>query len=351
MTADFDVIVVGGGPAGSSCATFCAMAGLRTLIVERNFFPREKVCGDCVNPGCWPVLDRLGVSEMVLAATHSKLAEVEFIGLRGRSVRLPLDGSKRGEIAIKRSIFDEILLKRAIICGSEVAQGEPVTAVESGWKVRVGKKEFTGRNLVGADGRNSTVARLLGLAPAAARDRVALQAHLAEPANFQERVTLRLLPQGYCGVASIGAGLVNVCLVSSPRKMAAVKNWADDEFHTSTDEPWRTMAPLARRPIYSSRRNLFFIGDAARVVEPFTGEGIYYAMASGEIAARHILHGSPVEDFAREHAALYRNRLWINQLAKAAVLHPILGTLALDIARFRPSLLRFLTGKVLGGSS
>jgi flavin-dependent dehydrogenase len=58
----FDVAIVGAGPAGATCAAHCAAAGLRTLLLERALFPREKVCGDCLNPACWPLLDRLHLS-------------------------------------------------------------------------------------------------------------------------------------------------------------------------------------------------------------------------------------------------------------------------------------------------
>src|SRR5205814_8449208 len=80
----FDVAIVGGGPAGSSCAAFCALAGLRTLVLEREKFPREKVCGDCLNPSCWLVLDRLNLSQQIRALPHAKLACVEFIAVGGR---------------------------------------------------------------------------------------------------------------------------------------------------------------------------------------------------------------------------------------------------------------------------
>src|SRR5438876_185223 len=55
----FDVAIVGGGPAGSNCAAFCAMAGLQSLVLDREKFPREKVCGDCLNPSCWSILERM----------------------------------------------------------------------------------------------------------------------------------------------------------------------------------------------------------------------------------------------------------------------------------------------------
>src|SRR5436305_14773441 len=82
----FDVAIVGGGPAGSSCAAFCARGGLRTLVLEREKFPREKVCGDCLNPSCWPVLQRLSLAQRVRALPHSKLDSVEFIAIGGRNV-------------------------------------------------------------------------------------------------------------------------------------------------------------------------------------------------------------------------------------------------------------------------
>ena len=60
----FDVAVVGGGPAGSTCSAMCARAGLRTLLLEREKFPREKVCGDCLNPACWSALDGSALMNM-----------------------------------------------------------------------------------------------------------------------------------------------------------------------------------------------------------------------------------------------------------------------------------------------
>src|SRR5256885_16259677 len=79
----FDVAIVGSGPAGASCAAFCANAGLRTLVLERELFPREKVCGDCLNPACWPILRRLQLAERVRTLPHGVLDRVEFIGIGG----------------------------------------------------------------------------------------------------------------------------------------------------------------------------------------------------------------------------------------------------------------------------
>src|ERR671937_3071654 len=108
-----DVAIVGGGPAGASCAAFCAAAGLRTLVLERERFPREKVCGDCINPACWPVLERLQLTQRLRSLPHARLQSVEFIGISGDTVSVDLPSGESSEIAIKRSLFDNLLLTRA----------------------------------------------------------------------------------------------------------------------------------------------------------------------------------------------------------------------------------------------
>src|SRR6201991_3488005 len=105
----FDIAIVGGGPAGSSCAAFCAMAGLQSLVLDREKFPREKVCGDCLNPSCWPLLERLELAEQVRNLPHSKLLSVAFIPINGREVIVDLPSGSDCEISVKRSLFDDLL--------------------------------------------------------------------------------------------------------------------------------------------------------------------------------------------------------------------------------------------------
>ena len=334
-----NVAIVGAGPAGATCAALCAEAGLSTLVLERGVFPREKVCGDCLNPACWPILDRLQLRERVFSLPHSRIEEVEFIGTNGRSMRHDICG----EIAIKRSAFDHLLLTRARELGADVREGATVTALEKGWAIQTNAGAFQARTLVAADGRNSTVARLLGLLPPSGRDRIGVQTHFGAPRDFGERVVMRFLPHGYCGLASVGDGQLNLCLVSTASHIGELKSWAVSEFALPPEQDWRTITPLARAAVPAMHANLLLVGDAARVVEPFTGEGIYYALASGELAARHIISGN-LDGYSKAHAQLYRGRLWINALAKQAVLHPRLATLALHF----PSALRMLTSKVVG---
>ena len=97
-----------------------------------------------------------------------------------------------------------------------------------------------------------------------------------------------------------------------------------------------------------------YIGDAARVVEPFTGEGILYALRTGVLAAKAIRQATanssePSPIFSGWHARIYRNRLWVNQLARLAVLHPRISSTLLELLRFYPAPLKYLTSKIVAG--
>jgi menaquinone-9 beta-reductase len=354
----FDVAIVGGGPAGSSCAAFCALAGLRTIILEREKFPREKVCGDCLNPSCWPVLERLGVAQRVCDLPHSKLDCVEFVAIDGHKLVVDLRTAEDGEISVKRSLFDDLLLTQARDVGASVREQTIVTAVgqNANWKIETAAGEsFSARTVIGADGRNSTVARLCNLLPRPERERVALQAHIPLPRNFGSRIVLQFLPEGYSGQAPVNETELNLCLVGTPPTISKLRQWAAHHFEIDGDQPWRTITPLTRSPVPCSHENLFFIGDAARVVEPFTGEGIYYAIRSGELAADAVAkifrgkdRGPTLREFTRACDQMYRGRLWINRLARAAVVWPRVGSLFVRAAQVDPSILRLLTKKIVG---
>jgi geranylgeranyl reductase family protein len=354
----FDVAIVGGGPAGSTCAAFCAQAGLRTLVLERETFPREKVCGDCLNPACWPVLKGLALAEAVRALPHGRLDAVQFIAIDGTSVEMKLPTGDGAEIAVKRSLFDQLLLRRAGALGAEVCEQATVTALQKDaaghWRIETGPRTFSARTIVAADGRNSTIARLLNLAARPQRERVALQSHIPLPPGFGNRVVLQFLREGYSGQAPVNDEQLNVCLVARPGDIAALKQWAHKRFGVPGDHPWRTITPLTRAATSPSHGDLFFIGDAARVVEPFTGEGIFYALRSGELAAEAIsklIRGEDreltVRNFIRAHAFMYGGRLWINRLARAAVLSPRVASFFVHLARVQPAALRLLTEKIV----
>ncbi len=355
----FDVAIVGSGPGGATCATFCARAGLRTLLIEREIFPRDKVCGDCLNPSCIPVLERLGLAGRVHALPHGVLRQADFIAIGGHTTSVPLP--EGAEIAVKRSAFDQLLMLRAEESGAEVRSGTTVSAIispdgkQAAWQITAAGKQVEARVLVAADGRNSTVARLLGILPRLRKERVALQTHIPLPENFGERVVLQFLPEGYSGQAPIGHDELNLCLVGKPTTLPALRGWAEANFQIPRAHSWHTITPLRRAALAPARGRLFLVGDAARVVEPFTGEGIFYALRSGELAAKAITQfvadgneAAAALTYATAHEGLYRGRLWVNRLARAAVLSPRLTSQLLRAGLLPPALLAALTTKVVG---
>ncbi len=338
-----DAIVVGAGPAGAVCAAMLARAGRRVLLLEKDRFPRDKVCGDCLNPSVGPILDRLGLGLRLLALPHVAAREVSYHGIGGATLRFPIPTGH--EIVVKRRDFDQLLVARAIEFGAEFRDGTAVTRLSPHWSVDA----FSAPILLAADGRNSTVARLAGRLPPNTRERVAIQCHCPLPEGHGDQIRMLFYPGGYGGTARVNAAEINLCLVARPDRLAAVRRRAEAEFSLDSTS-WRTITPLARRDASPlARDGLFLLGDAARVVEPFTGEGIYYAMRSGELAAEAILAGKNAEAaYRRTHAEMYRGRLWINRLARFSGAHPRLTSHALRLFRAWPAPLGALTAKVVG---
>ena len=319
------MVIVGAGPAGTAAAAIAVSHGLQTILIDRIQFPRDKVCGDCLNPNCWQIFDRLGVSAAVSAAPHERLRFVEFVNLRGRTLRLALPQTGHGEVAIRRKILDDLLLRQAEAAGVTLLLGAPVKLIEPGWRVFAGDHVVEGKILLAADGRNSTVARLLGDAPPIRTDRIAFQAVFNQ--NWEPHVGLELAPFGYFGRCTVEAGVVSLCLVCQAQDADAAKRYVSNRFGLSGNQKWSSIAPLARRPIRSRSPNMLYIGDAARIVEPFTGEGVFYALQSGALAADCVAETKHNPQalrawYEKRHRSMYWGRAWINKLAKLAILHP-----------------------------
>src|SRR5437773_11663045 len=117
----FDVAIVGGGPAGSSCAAFCAHAGVQTIVLEREKFPREKVCGDCLNPACWPVLERLDLAQHVRALPQANLDLVRLLQSGGEGELLYFHSSIKANSRSKGAFLDISLLNAAAESASHIS--------------------------------------------------------------------------------------------------------------------------------------------------------------------------------------------------------------------------------------
>ena len=347
-----DVAVIGAGPAGSVAAALCAQGGLRTVLLDRERFPREKVCGDCLNPAAWEVLDRLDVAGSLGGRRHRLPGSVEFRSISGKSFTVDLAAtSSRPEWVIRRSDLDAVLASRAVDLGAEFRENTSVLSVQPDGRVETSSGGIQASFVVAADGRNSSTGRSLGCLPRSRPDRVAIQAHIPKPVFLQSTIAMALHPEGYEGLADLDDETANLCLVARPRDLPALRDRVSDRLHLRADQPWRSISPLDRRDGIPRVGRVLFAGDSARVVEPFTGEGITYALHGGALAAGAVLRAAARGEAELDHYPpalhrLYRGRLWINRLARLAVLHPRMASTALETFGVAHWVLPLLTSKV-----
>ena len=295
----YDAIVVGGGPAGATAAQGLACGGARVLLLERRRLPRYKACGGCLSRR---VTGLLGFD-------LGTLIEERITGLtftyRGHD---PIEAvfSEPMAYMVWRDRFDQALCLKAVEAGAELRDGRTVRAVrQAGNQVEVehDRGKETASFLIGADGATGVVARDLfaGLAKAAAvgLDGEVLLSQAAEP-TLKGRVVIELgrARGGYCWifpkghVASVGAMVGRAAAKSASQCLAAFLGAGG----LGDRQPERTHGALI--PLHGGdagalhRGRALLVGDAAALVDPFLGEGIYYAIQSGQIAARAILEAA-----------------------------------------------------------
>jgi geranylgeranyl reductase family protein len=357
---DVDVAIVGAGPAGSAAASVIARNGYAVALIDKQNFPREKLCGDFINPNNLVLFRDLGVEEEIFAAPHRRIAGFRITAVSGAAAEARFSRQNGGEtfgLAIRRALLDGILLEQARRLGALVQTGcriERLTRDDLGWRLEAaGGESWRARFLIGADGRNSWVAAQIGADSAAMSGRaVGFQLRLKEKFNGSEHckpdgeaIEIHLFPSGYAGVASTGDGAMTLGLAIDKRALprARVKEFLLSE--RLTQNPFlrqiiRRSEPGALRsvyPVYFRRRRSFIdaallVGDAARVTEPISGEGVYFALRSGMIAAdtldRALRCGDGSANSLRryEHACgrAFRSRLMLNSLLRFAVYRPAL---------------------------
>ena len=323
---DADVIVVGAGPGGSATAYHLARAGHDVLLLEKTSFPREKVCGDGLTPRAVRSLVSMGID------TSEQAGWLHNLGLRiiGGGMRLEIPWPELASypaygLVRPRSDFDDLLARQAVKSGAVLRENTTVTGPVLDKAGRITGVTTKGENgavtysaplVVAADGNSSRLSLAMGLEKRDDRPMgVAVRTYYRSPRHDDDWLESwlelwdrgddgkeRLLP-GYGWIFGVGDGTSNVGLGILNTSTAwgkvdykdLLKRWLDqtpeewgfrDENRT---QPVRGAAlPMGfnRQPHYAN--GMLLVGDSGGMVNPFNGEGIAYAMESGEIAAQVI---------------------------------------------------------------
>jgi len=328
LSAPYDVVVVGAGPGGSACASFLAREGLRVALVDKATFPRDKTCGDAISGKSAAVLRELGIHDEVEERPHAVAEGVLFSGPNGDRVQIPfpkdvdpsgIKNSKKynyvtaGWVA-RRLVFDEMVFRHAQSYKNvETLEGFEVKDVLFEGSRAVGVKSEDGREIrarlvIGADGAMSVVAQKVG---AFERDhdhwigafRVYYEGVSGMTNDIEIHFVDGLIP-GYFwifpvddGWANVGSGMIESDLRDPKRGIKLVEDtyrimrehpafkerFANAKEVAGSRKGWLLPLGSKHRPV--AGEGWMLVGDAAALIDPFSGEGIGNAMVSGRLAA------------------------------------------------------------------
>ena len=353
--SNFDCIVVGGGPGGAAAASYLAMEGKKVLLIEKGVWPRDKVCGDAVGGKSLGHVSALGVKAKLESTTHFRVTGIVFSSPNGSEVTVPLpeeDVEKmEAGYSLPRQQFDWLLFERAtelvVENGGHVIQGATVTEVHdidgkiTGVEIGIGgkrgeKRTYTAPWTIGAGGYQCPVARKVvkDLAGEELVDRMhycggyreywsGVKGCEGNAGNIEIHFVDGVIP-GYFWLFPLGEGRVNVgigmvlgLMDKQKKKLKSLQasvianhpsfkeRFADAEMIEGTGKGWQLPFGSPRKGEKNQPRRAYspgalLVGDAASLVDPFSGEGVGNALVSGEMAARHVIENKGGQEYQTE---------------------------------------------------
>jgi len=301
-----DVLIAGAGPAGSLAAHQLARQGLRVLLADKAKFPRTKVCGSTLHPCGIEVLEACGLGRLLpeaMARGHAVPLLEARVFTAGRLIEIDL----RGSLAVGRDTFDLALAKAAVEEGAEL-RDETTASLEDGppaggrRRVRLrgpgGERIVGARVVVAADGLGGSLRRSTAARPQAGAQRVGVAWTTADApeAYSTGRLFMASSRGGYVGLVRLGCGRLVVACALDPQAVRAAGG-AGSLAAAILDEAelpgvpgmqtasWHGTSGFPAASSVLARDRFFAIGDAASFVEPFTGQGISWALASARAVA------------------------------------------------------------------
>jgi flavin-dependent dehydrogenase len=373
-----DVVVVGGGPAGSVTALLLAQAGFAVTLLERQPFPRAKPCGDCLSPAANRILQHVGVWDDVLRARPALLQGWQLRAPDGTTFGARFDELAHlrvtGGIALSRDVLDTILLEHARRTGVQILTDAIVTDVTrraDGAVLGVHARRPTGlisiaaKLTIGADGLRSVVARRLHAHRRRPRLRKASFTMHQPIESHSSCGEMRLANHACLGIAPVqpgtGVRTHNITLVlkrGSFNAHAGARAIVRSGLRSfGLEPPPDDVEILTSGPFDWPVRNVTFdgaalVGDAAGYYDPFTGEGIYHALAGAQLLADHAaraLHNGRVDRAALQPYHVAHRRLTaparrLQRLVEFVCARPRLADRVFARIAARPDIARTLIG-------
>lgn len=343
---NFDVIIAGAGPAGSSAAIHLARNGLNVLLVEQKKFPRAKLCGEFISPECVRHFENLGVADAIKTSKPTALTETVFYSARGHHVTIPSKWFGNSEaLGLSRAVMDHVLLQRARDCGLTVLEGtitEPILDAHTvrGVKLKT-NEQYHAPLTIDATGRAHILSRKLNTGKSKPK-LIAFKTHLRNTRVAPNTCEIYFYPEGYGGLSSVEGDISNLCFIISAEQVK--RHYSNPDLvvrdmvmknqraaytleHAQPESEWLSASwERFGRQQASPVNGLLAIGDSAAFIDPFTGSGMLMAFESGELVADVIVRDRDklttnelCTNYAAEYAQKFDSRLricgWLRRLA------------------------------------